>query len=346
MHRARSRGSAADTPAPIPAGAPTAVPDAAAKAAGWLPSGTHAALSPAVVGAGLVLGVAAVSTAAVLIRIADAPALAIAFWRCAGGAAALAPFAVRARRGNVAPLDTGQRRALVAAGAFLALHFGLFVSSLSYTSVAASSVLVAMSPLFVGLGAALFLREPPSRLVWAGIGLAAVGAVVVALAGAGDPRAGGRTLLGNALAFGGAAAVAGYLLLGRVARQRLPVVVYATVVYGVAAVLLLGACLVTGAPLGVVGGGYSAGTWLAIAGLIVGPQLLGHTIFNTLLSTVTATTVAVVVLAEPVGATLLALLLLGELPAALFWAGAPLVLAGVFLAGRGRSGQLAAERDP
>jgi drug/metabolite transporter (DMT)-like permease len=135
--------------------------------------------------------------------------------------------------------------------------------------------------------------------------------------------------LGNALAFAGAAALAGYLLVGRAARRRLPVTVYAAAVYAIAAAVLLPACLLVGVDLV----GYDAGTWLAIAALVAGPQLLGHTVFNTLLSTVSATVVAVTVLAEPVGAAVLAALLLAEVPTGLvFYAGAPLILAGVYLA--------------
>jgi drug/metabolite transporter (DMT)-like permease len=253
--------------------------------------------------------------------------LALSFWRCALGGLALAPLALRSRR-TLPPLDWSQRRQLLVAGAFLALHFVLFISALDHTTVASAAVLVSMSPLFVGLGATVFLREPPARRTWAGMGLAAAGAAVVGLADAAEAVGPGDAVLGDALALGGAAAVAGYLLLGRAARRRLTVTVYAAAVYSVAALLLLPLCLLAGVELLA----YDRGTWLAIGGLVVGPQLLGHTVFNMLLSTVTATVVAVAVLAEPVGATLLAALVLGEVPAAGFWAGAPLILVGVFLA--------------
>lgn len=283
---------------------------------------TH--LPASVVAVGLVVGVLAVSTAAVLVRVADAPPLALAFYRCAGGAVALAPFAVRSRlrSGGAQRLPYGL---LGVSGVFLALHFGLWISSLSYTTVASSVVLLTMAPLFVAVGGALALAEHPSRRTWVGGALAVVGAVGVSLADAGGVALGRQALLGNAMAFGGALTVAGYLVIGRMARRRLPVVVYATVVYGVAAGLLLLVCLATGTPLL----GFDATAWLAIAGLVVGPQLLGHTVFNTLLSTVTASVVAVVVLAEPVSATLLAWLVLSELPAPGFWLAAPLILVGV-----------------
>jgi drug/metabolite transporter (DMT)-like permease len=276
------------------------------------------------VAAGLVVGVLAVSTSSILIRVADAPPLALSFWRCFAGSLAIAPFALRARR-RASPLDGRQRRQLLAAGLFLAAHFAAFISSLSFTTVASASVLVTTAPLFVGLGAALFLDEPPTRRTWLGIALAIAGAGGIALADA-DGFAGRDVLLGDGLAFAGAALVAGYLLIGRVARERLPVSRYAAGVYGVAAAALLVASLATGSALW----GYTAGTWLAIAGLVIGPQLLGHTIFNSLLVAVPATVIAVVVIAEPVGSTILALLLLDEAPAPGFWLAAPLLVAGVW----------------
>lgn len=285
----------------------------------------------AVIG-GLALGVVAVSSAAVLIRLADAHPLAISFWRCFAGAAALAPFALHARRG-APPLDRSQRRQLIGAGAFLALHFALWIGSLELTTVASSVTLVTMSPIFVGIGSAWFLRESPRRRTWVGMAVTIVGALVIGAADLTDIALGPRALLGDAMAFGGAVAVAGYLLAGRAARRRLPLTVYAAGVYGVGAVVLLPVCLLAGADLW----GYDTGTWLALAGLIVGPQLLGHTVFNGLLSTVTATVVSIVVLAEPVGATLLAWVVLGELPTELFWVGAPLILAGVAWATTGRT---------
>ena len=274
---------------------------------------------------GLILGVVAVSSSPILVRAGHLPALALAFWRCLAGAVVLAPFALGGRAG--VPLAAREARRLVLAGVLLAVHFALFNASLSFTTVASSAVLVTCSPLFVGVGAWL-AGEPPSRRAWLGILVAAAGAVVVGLGDAGAVVLGPRALLGDAMAFAGAAAIAGYLLIGRSARQRLPLATYAASVYGTAAAVLLPACLLTGARLG----GYRAGSWLVLAGIVVGPQLLGHTVFNGLLSTVSATTVAVVILTEPVGATLLAWILFGEVPAAWFWLGAPLVLAGVWLA--------------
>ena len=137
-------------------------------------------------------------------------------------------------------------------------------------------------------------------------------------------------MLGDLLAFGGAVAMAAYLLLGRVARRRLPVSTYAASVYGVAAAALLPPAAHRLQPRG-----YQATSWLALTGVVIGPQLLGHTVFNGLLASVSASVVAVVMLLEPVIATVLAWWLFDELPGPSLWAGAPMVLAGVWLATTG-----------
>ncbi|MEE8599549.1 DMT family transporter [Euzebya tangerina] len=271
------------------------------------------------------VGVLAVSFAAILIRVADAPAVALAFWRSLGGAVVLVPFA---RKTWPAPRQVGQ---LLASGAFLALHFALFIAAFAYTSVAAAVTIVATGPIFVGLGAWLVLRRPPSRRTWLGMGVAMVGTVVVAVADAGGDAVGSNPLLGDLLALGGAAAVAGYLLIGQRQRDTLDVATYGVWVYGTSAVILALTSAVVGSPLT----GFDATTWWAIVGLIVGPQLLGHTVFNQVLGRVPATTVSTVVLIEPLAAALLALVLLGEVPPALMAVGAPIILVGVYLAATG-----------
>jgi drug/metabolite transporter (DMT)-like permease len=278
--------------------------------------------------AGIVVGIAAISTAPVLVRLAELPALALAFWRCLAGAVLLAPFALVGRRrwAGVA-LGRVEWGRLAAAGVFLAAHFAAFNASLAFTTVASSATLVSCSPLFVGLGARL-LGEAPGRRAWVGITVAVAGAALLALGDLSAVDLGPRALLGDALAFAGASMFAGYLLLGRAVRRRMPGAAYSTAVYGVAAAALLPACLLTAANLG----GYPAGSWLAVAAVVAGPQLLGHTVFNGLLARVRASVVAVVTLTEPVGATALAWLLFREAPAPAFWLGAPVVLVGVWLA--------------
>jgi drug/metabolite transporter (DMT)-like permease len=293
------------------------------------------------VATGMAVGIVAVSTSAILARIAmgddpgvvrsgpgAAPALGVAFWRTFLGALVLAPLGWRAARRAELRLDARTHRRLAASGLALGLHFALFQGSLALTTVASAVTLVAMSPVFVALGGWWFLREPTERRTWVGMALTIVGAVAIGIADASAIDLGPEALLGDAMAFGGAIAVSAYLLLGRVARRTVPATTYSAIVYAWAAAGLLVTALLTGTQLS----GYEPVAWAAIGGIVLGPQLLGHTVFNALLSTVSATVVAIVVLAEPVGAGVLAWVVLGELPARLFFVGAPLVLLGLAIA--------------
>jgi drug/metabolite transporter (DMT)-like permease len=295
---------------------------------------------PAVAG-GMLVGIVAISTSAILARLAmgddpgvvssgpgAAPALGVAFWRTFLGAVVLAPFGWRAARRQRVRLDGPTHRRLAASGLALGLHFALFQGALALTTVASAVTLVAMSPVFVALGGWWFLREATERRTWVGMGMTILGAITIGVADASAIDLGPQALLGDAMAFGGAVAVSAYLLLGRYARRSVPATTYSAVVYGWAAAGLLVTAIVTGTELL----GYDPRAWAAIAGIVVGPQLLGHTVFNALLSTVSATVVSIVVLAEPVGAGLLAWLVLAELPPALFYLGAPLVLLGLLVA--------------
>ncbi|MGH2807883.1 MAG: DMT family transporter [Actinomycetota bacterium] len=267
----------------------------------------------------LTVGVIAVSGAAILIRYADdAEPFAISFWRCALGAAALAPFAGAPLR----RLDTRQLRLPAAAGLFLALHFATWITSLELTTVAASVLLVTSSPVFVALAARYLLKERLSTAGWIGVALTFVGTALVA---GGDLS--GSSFNGNMLAVIGAITVSGYVLAGQVARRDLGNLEYNVVTYAAAGILLAVVCIVAGSPLW----GYGAQTWIAIAGLVIGPQLLGHTVLNFVLKDLDATTVSVAVMAEPIVASLLALVLFSEVPPALIYPGGAAILAGIYL---------------
>lgn len=267
----------------------------------------------------LSVGVLSVSTAAILIRYArGAEPLAISFWRCAAGAAALAPFG---RRG-VARLTRRSAVLPLVAGACLAVHFGSWITSLQLTTVASSVLLVSTTPVFTAIAAWLLFGERMRRGRWLGIALTLAG--TAAIAGAGGAQGSSR-LAGNLLALLGAITVAGYTLAGEVSRRRLGNVEYSVVAYGAAAVLLLGVCLVAGVPLG----GYPAGTWLALAGIVAGPQLLGHTVLNYVLRDLDSTTVSVAVMAEPPIAILLAFVFFAEVPPLVVYPGGAAILAGI-----------------
>lgn len=263
-------------------------------------------------------GIIAASFAPILIRYADgAHPLAISFWRCAAGAMVLWPFA----RGGLRRAGARSVRLCALAGAFLALHFGTWITSLELTTVASSVVLVSTTPIFVALAAPMIVSERLTRGGWLGIALALAGTVLIV-----GLDFAGSSVSGNALALAGGATAGGYVLAGRVARRDLPVIPYAVLTYGAAALLLGLVCVLRGVELT----GYPAATWWALVALVAGPQLLGHTIINLVLSSVDATTVSVAFMAEPVIATLLAALLFDEIPTAIFYLGGIAVLAGIY----------------
>jgi drug/metabolite transporter (DMT)-like permease len=263
------------------------------------------------------LGVVAASVSAILIRYADdAPALALSFWRCAVGAVVLAPFARFGRSGRAG------LSAAALAGAFLAVHFATWISSVNLTTVALSVLLVSTTPVFAAGAAHVLFGERIGRRGWVGIAVALGGTALIA-----GVDLGGSSLVGNLLALAGGAAAAGYVMAGATARQELGIVEYAVVAYGVAALLLLPVCLIGRVELV----GYGSTTWLALAGIVVFPQLLGHTVINLVLKDIDATTVSVTIMAEPVIATVLAFVLFDEVPGLLIYPGGAAILAGIYL---------------
>jgi drug/metabolite transporter (DMT)-like permease len=275
------------------------------------------------------LAIVSVSTASVFIRYAqaDASSLAIAAYRLGLAALILLPLAWLRHGREFHVLKASDWLWALASGVFLAVHFATWITSLEYTTVASSVVLVSTSPLWVALAARLFLKEPlPPRLL-AGLALAMAGSIAISVA---EARSGisSRPLLGNALALAGALAVSGYWLIGRRLRRRISLLPYVTMVYGSAALALLAAALLLRRPLA----GFRTSTygWLLLLALI--PQLLGHSSFNWALKHLPAAYVAVATLGEPVGAAFLAFLLLGETPQAMKVIAAGVILAGICLA--------------
>jgi drug/metabolite transporter (DMT)-like permease len=270
------------------------------------------------------LGVISASVSAILIRYADgAEPLAISFWRCAGGALVLLPFA----RSGLRTLNARAWGMPAVAGAFLAVHFATWITSLELTTVASSVLLVSTTPIFATLGAWLLLKEHVQARGWGGVLLAFSGTVLVA---GGDLS--GSSLDGNLLALIGGATAGGYVLAGRRARQVVGILEYAVIAYTVAGIVLFIACAAGGVELW----GYDAATWWAIVGILVGPQLLGHTMINFVLKDIDVTTVSVSIMAEPVIATVLAFLLFDEVPPALLYLGGAAILAGIYLTSTAR----------
>jgi drug/metabolite transporter (DMT)-like permease len=285
----------------------------------------------------LAVGVLAVSFSAILIRLAQTeeavPSLAIAAWRTAIAALVLLPIALLYRRQELGGLKTADWLLAALSGLMLGLHFGTWITSLAYTSITSSAVLVSTSPLWVGLAAPFILHEPLTRWLKLGLGLALLGSLVIALGDGLQVADGSRAMTGNGLALAGALAMAVYYLIGRRLRQRLSLLSYTTVVYGIAALTLVGYSLMSQAPLM----GYSPTAYGLFVLMAVFPQLIGHSSFNWALAYLPATFVAVTIISEPVGATLLGMLILGEVPATVTIVGSLIVLLGILLATRSGS---------
>ncbi len=293
----------------------------------------------------MLLGLLAVSTAAVLVRMAGKAipgdsglggltvddSLAIAFWRITIASAVLAPVWLSAqRRASIAVLPRPQRLRLVGGGLLLGAHFALWLSSLAYTSVASSVLLVTTTPIWVGLLSPWIVGERPGLRTWLGIATALVGSAVVAFEPSSElyPDA----LLGNLLAIGGALAASGYLMLGRRVRADLGFLGYTAATLASAWLVLAATVVLLGIPIW----GYSATVWGLLVLLALLPQLLGHGSLTYVLRWVGADIVAVVLLGEPIGAALLAWLLLAELPEASAFVGGPLLIAGMAIVLTGR----------
>jgi drug/metabolite transporter (DMT)-like permease len=298
-------------------------------------------MSPLVV---LIIAVLATTYAGPIVRLAAAPALAIAFWRLTLVLPVTGLLAWRQGRGALKDMEWSVGRdgasgsiaadrdvprptpdalwLMALSGVLLAAHFWTWIASLRFTTVASSVVLVSLKPIFVWALAAVWLHEHPSRRERWGIGIAVLGATLI---GIGDARLSLGALGGDLLALGGAVTAAGYYVIGRRVRATIGVWTYATIVYAVAALALAAVALLRDVPLT----GFAGRDWAVFGALAAGPMLVGHTGMNYALKHYRATTVNVAALGEPVGAALIAWLGLHEVPGTLALIGGAVVLTGI-----------------
>jgi drug/metabolite transporter (DMT)-like permease len=269
----------------------------------------------------------------------EAPSLVIAAYRLLLATFILAVPALYRAKEEIRALKFLDWLLIMLSGLFLAIHFGSWVTSLAYTSIASSVVIVTSSPLWVALFSPLLLKERvPIPVRW-GLGVAMVGALLV---GSAEVVTGGNNLIGinslrvdalwgQFLAFIGAVFVAGYLIIGRKMRQTVSLLTYSFLVYGIAAILLTLLVIILGLPMT----GYQPQTYLLFAGMAIFPQLLGHSTLNWALKYLPAAVIAITTLWEPVGATLLGFFILHESPHYLEIIGGGIIPMGIFITSRG-----------
>ncbi len=272
----------------------------------------------------LFTGVLAVSFAAVFVRLAEAPPLVIATGRMTVAAVTLLPVTLVRSRGNLRKLTRRDLSWLLLTSLFLALHFGLWITSLNYTSIASSVVLVTSHPAFVAAVSFFLWGERLGRGAIGGIALALAGVFIINYGGF---AFGTQAVIGDGLALAAGFTMGAYLIMGVQLGKRVDILSYLSIVYSISAVILLATTLLAGYRFS----GYPPETYLMIVLLGLVPQLIGHSSLNLAVRFIPVTLVAVAILGEPVGATLLGSIILGEMPTASEIAGGLLVLGGIFV---------------
>ena len=282
----------------------------------------------------LIVGVSSLSTAAILIRLANVAAgdrtvgfsLVLAASRLTLAALILIPTWPKIQWRSLQP---GALLYAATAGGCLALHFALWITSLSYTSIAASTALVTTNPIWVAILSALWYGEKPGKMRVCGIGIGLLGGAAIGFGDMSATSAGSNPLLGDCLALMGSWAVSLYLLLGREAQRRgLGIGSYIAIAYSTAAIILLPLPLAFNASYS----NYPNNVYVYILLTAILPQLIGHTSLNWAVLWISPTLVTLAVLFEPVGASFLAYLLFQEVPTLPVLAGAAVLLCGVAIA--------------
>lgn len=266
----------------------------------------------------LLLGVVGVSFSAVLTRFADAPASVIAFYRMLLAFLMTLPYTLLFQRDHIKRLTENELLYSFASGIFLAAHFLTWIQSLSLTTIASSTVLVSLQPVFTMILGYILYREKLPWLSGLGMLVAIGGSVIMGISNLQVDRA---HLLGDVLALSGGLFASFYMLIGRKLRTNVPAATYCTLVYGACAFTLLAFNLAFSIPLTGVG----AQNLTIFFALALVCTLGGHSVFNWSLKHLEAVKVSTACLGEPLGASLLAYLLLREIP------GNPQMISGVVI---------------
>ena len=288
----------------------------------------------------ILIAIVATSSAAILIRLAldeSMPPLLIAGSRLLIATLALTPIALRGHRARIAELSGDELKLIALSGICLAVHFTAWVSSLQFTTVLVSVVIVSTGPIWVAILEVVFLHIRLSRLVVLGLAVALGGGVIIGfpLGGAlAAPEAAedlNATLAGALLSLVGALTVSVYMLIGRKLRRTLPVIPYVWLVYGVASICALIVIGITATPVA----GFRAQGYIVLLAMGLAPQLLGHSSLNYLLEYFPAAMVSMFSQLEPIGSAILAVIIFSELPPGKQIAGSVVIIIGVVLASRG-----------
>lgn len=270
------------------------------------------------------IGVISVSLSAIFVKLANAEAGVIAFYRMLFSVLIMAPLFFWKYTNEVKQLRRRDWLFSSVAGIFLAFHFILWFESLNYTSVASSTVLVTLQPLFAFVGTYFFFKESITlKTILAGA-IAIVGSILISW---GDFKLSGTAFYGDMLALIACALVTAYFLFGQDVRKRLSLVTYTMLVYAVSTITLFIYVLIKGESFGP----YPTKDWIWFILLAIVPNLLGHTLFNWSIKYVSTNVVSIAILFEPIGAAILALFIFKEYLIATQIIGGLIVIVGILL---------------
>lgn len=278
----------------------------------------------------VLIGVLFASSSAIFVRFSDAAAPVIAAYRMVFTCLILTPvFTIEKLRKKSAPtekvkLALADLTLCILSGLFLSLHFLTWIFALDYTSIASATVLVDTHPVFITLLSFIILKERISKRSLLLIVVALTGSIVIAVGGKSE---GTSVMLGNLLALAGALMVSAYMLIGRAVRQRVGLNTYTFIVYLSSAFFLLLISLVGGYSLTP----YPAHEFLIFLCLALFPTLLGHSVFNWALKYLKPSFISAMILGEPVGAGLLAVIFFAEFPTLITIIGGLIILCSLYL---------------
>lgn len=272
----------------------------------------------------LLIGIISISFAATFVKLADAPSSVIASLRLLFSSVILIPciFFSSSLRAEFRKFSSKDILLLLLSGFFLSLHFLLWITSLYFTGITNSVVLVTTSPIFITLFSSFVFKDVISRSFWVGLILALAGCLVL---GGNDIIGSIEMLKGDMLAISGAISIAGYFIVGSILRKKMSLLAYIIPVYITAAAFLTITLPLSGNSLS----GYSPETYFYCLLMAVICQIVGHSSFNWALKRLKASMATMAIIGEPVGAALLAFLILGDIPSIMTVLGSLVILTGI-----------------
>ncbi len=271
----------------------------------------------------ILIGVIFVSFGSIFTRMSSAPSLIIATYRLGFSSIILLPWILIKNFDEIREISKKNLLICIISGIFLALHFLTWMESIRYTSIASSTVLVNTHPIFILIGSFLILKERVSRKAVVSIIVALIGSTVISL---GNSSLGSSVLYGDLLAVIGGLCMAGYIMIGRVARKELSVNSYTFIVYSSCTLTLLSLSLITNTSLYP----YPIADWLIFLALSIFCTILGHSIFNWALGYLSPAFVSTAVLGEPVFATIWAMIIFKEIATPWQILGGLIILSGIY----------------